>query len=539
MSLLNNTLALLEGMALIASPCILPVLPLVLSTSLEGGRARPLGITVGFIASFCLFAFFSRWLVLSLHIDLEWIKYGSIILLGLLGIIMISEFLTEKFSAMTQGFADLGSQYSGSAQGGFFSGLGIGALIGLIWTPCAGPILAAVLVQVIREQNTWASLITLLCFAIGAGIPMLIIAWTGRALMNKLQFFKQHAKALRKGLGVLILLSVFFIASGADPSHLFASSDKEESSMHQDSASLINALSNPYPAPELAGIEGWFNSKPLTLSQLKGKVVLIDFWTYSCINCVRTLPYVTGWDKKYRDKGLVIIGVHAPEFEFEKNPQNIQQAIEKNHIAYPVAMDNTLTTWANFNNRYWPAQYLINPAGEVVYTHFGEGDDEITEHNIRTLLGITGEAKPSSEAEPSLHFNQSPETYLGYARAERFLVSGGARDAKASYQFPASLPSNYWGLQGDWMIEAEKIISAGQGSALRFHFNAQKVFLVMGTQSDKPVSIKLLLDGKPLKTLQITNHTLYELVDLHSFGTGLLEIQVEAPGLEIYAFTFG
>jgi thiol-disulfide isomerase/thioredoxin len=335
---------------------------------------------------------------------------------------------------------------------------------------------------------------------------------------------------LRKTLGVIILLSVAFIASGIDPQSLFTRHHSTQSSVATDATGLIDGVAKPYPAPVFTGIDAWLNSNPLTMASLKGKVVLIDFWTYSCINCVRTLPYITAWDRKYREKGLVIVGVHAPEFEFEKNIDNIKNAISKNHIEYPVAVDNKLFTWDAFHNRYWPAQYLINKEGEVVYTHFGEGDDDITEHNIRTLLGLAGQPMPiASEQASESHDDQTPETYLGDSRAERF-----------SKMAPESgLPLNHWSRTGKWTSDAQRIISMSADDALMIHFNAQKVFLVMGSSTGKPLKVSLRLNGKSLNDITVDKHTLYQLLDLNKFQSGMLEIKANAAGLECYAFTFG
>jgi thiol-disulfide isomerase/thioredoxin len=223
-----------------------------------------------------------------------------------------------------------------------------------------------------------------------------------------------------------------------------------DETMHPPAPSLRNALERPYAAPEFSGIETWINAEPLTLSALRGKVVLVDFWTYSCINCIRTLPYITRWDKEYRKHGLVIVGVHAPEFDFEKDRANVENAIATHAIRYPVALDNGFTTWRNYQNRYWPAHYLINTHGEVVYTHFGEGEYKAMEGNIRALLGLAPlEESASSSETGSGRGEQTPETYLGYVRAEHNANRGGLREgAAAAYRFPDALSLHSWALHG-------------------------------------------------------------------------------------------
>jgi cytochrome c biogenesis protein CcdA/thiol-disulfide isomerase/thioredoxin len=547
-------LAFLEGLALIVSPCILPVLPLVLAASSDGGRKRPYGIIVGFVLAFSAFAIGARQIVVATGIDADLIKQASLVLLALFGLVLLSSRLSARFSALTAGAADVGRRFASGGGGGFASGMAIGALIGLVWTPCAGPILAAVLVQVIRQQSGLAGDLIVLAFGLGAGVPMLIIALVGRKIMDRLGFFSRHAEAIRRAFGVLILGSVAYIAAGANVQALFMPAGKPAAVREAAMAvadhplQLQQGLAVPYKAPDFAGIAAWLNSPPLTMKGLRGKVVLVDFWTYSCINCIRTLPYLTAWDRQYRDKGLVIVGVHSPEFTFEKKLGNVRAAVSRFGIHYPVALDSNLSTWINFQNQYWPAHYLIDKQGRVVYTHFGEGDYGITEDNIRYLLGLKGEVAPLRTTGP-YDLGQTPETYLGYGRAERFAGEDRVKeDVPGFYSFPVSALSRHvWALNGFWTI-GEQRITAGKGAALRLHFHARKVFLVLGSATGKPVSARIMLNGKavgesagtdaPHGIVRIDGHRLYELVDQKSARDGLLQIDA-APGLTAYAFTFG
>jgi len=544
---LDMWLAFFEGLALVASPCILPILPLILGASVEGGYRRPFGIIAGFILTFTAFAMVSRTLVFASGVDLTLLRTGSLILLGLFGLILIVPSLSARFSALTQHVASIGAKLSEDGREGFSSGLLVGSLIGLVWTPCAGPILAAAIVQIVREESTFKALLLVGSFAVGVGIPMLMIALLGRRVITRVHFLSAHAESIRKVFGVLILLAVGFMASGADIESFFQKKYIPGSVM---TGHLIDGVPMPYPAPELSGITAWLNSEPLTLEKLKGKVVLIDFWTYSCINCVRTLPYITGWDKAYRDKGLVIIGVHSPEFEFEKNKANVEAAIAAHHIEYPVALDNHFDTWTNFRNRYWPAHYLINREGQVVYTHFGEGNYAETESNIRYLLGLNPKEAAKPEGGSSLFARQTPETYLGSRRAANFTSPESLEEGKEiRFAYPKSVPQDRWALSGKWRVEGERIISAEAGAKLKLHFTAGKVFLVLGTSTGAPVEADLTLNGAPLGPssgkdspngkLKVKAHTLYELVSQSPSQSALLEIKALSPGLEAYAFTFG
>jgi formylglycine-generating enzyme required for sulfatase activity/cytochrome c biogenesis protein CcdA len=424
-------LAFIEGLALIVSPCILPVLPLVLATSVDGGRRRPYGIVIGFVLAFSLFAIVARKFIALFGVDLELVRNVSLVLLALFGLVLLSSTLSEKFSAITQSASNLGNDLASTAGEGLPDGIVIGLLIGLVWTPCAGPILAAALVQVIRQQSDLNSAFIIVSFSLGACIPMLVIALLGKRIMGKLGFIAKHAQAMRRIFGSLILASVALIAYGVDTQVLFASSSKETIGASRNEHALQNALTYPYKAPEFSGIKSWFNSEPLTMQSLKGKVVLIDFWTYACINCVRNLPYIVDWDKKYRSMGLTIIGVHTPEFEFERRIENVEAAIEQHGVRYPVALDDHTDTWLNFDNHSWPAQYLIDRDGRVVYTHFGEGEYEVTENNIRYLLGHKGHAtneaaKPNYPAAPT-HQSRTVKVFKDcYSCSEMVVIPAGS-----------------------------------------------------------------------------------------------------------------
>lgn len=529
--LLNIVLAFLEGFALIISPCILPVLPIILAGSLTGSKKRPFGIIVGFILVFALFTYFSRWLVQLLGIDLNLVRHVAFVILLLLGFIMLSDYLSEKFALLTQRLANVGSAIDNQREG-FFNGILFGGLVALVWTPCAGPILAAVLVQTVIQQTNILSFFTLLAFGIGAAIPMLIIALFGRAITSRFTFFKAHGELFRKILGLLIIIGVALMALPI-PTFSIGTSPQAVTGTN-----LQKGLMFPYPAPKIDGIDAWINSPPLKISDLKGKVVLIDFWTYSCINCVRTLPFLKAWYEKYNKDGFVIIGVHSPEFEFEKDLQNVKSAVEQDGIKYPVALDNHYVTWQNFNNAFWPAHYLIDKNGMIVYTHFGEGEYDVTENNIRYLLNIN-KTTPTTVTQETLSIYQTPETYLGYLRAANFsspeLI---LKNQPSLYSFPTSLSRNQWALQGDWNIMSDRIIAKQKNAAVKIHFYAKKVFMVMGSENNLPIPITILVNNKQTQ-LTVKLHTIYQIVEFDQAEDGNLQVTTTLPGLEIYTFTFG
>ncbi len=546
--IVNIGLGFIEGLALILSPCILPILPILLAGSLTGSKRRPIGIIIGFISIFAIFTFFSRMLVQYSGIDLNLIRHISFCILLLLAIIMLSTFLTEKFSQLTRKLTNVGGTFTevNNPQGGLISGIFFGGLIAIIWTPCAGPILAAVIVQTVIQENNVMSFLTLTAFAIGAAVPMLIIALLGRTILEKFHYLKSHTTLFRKALGIIIILSVvymFYLERGINTVPVTYLDNNTN-------FSLQNGLSNPYLAPSLGMSDPWINSAPLQLKDLKGKVVLIDFWTYSCINCVRTLPYLKGWYNKYHDKGLVIIGVHTPEFDFEKDINNVKNAVTQYNIQYPVLLDSKFTTWQNFKNRYWPAHYLIDKNGYVVYTHFGEGDYEATENNIRYLLNIKKPTETKINNNEDTSELNTPETYLGYARAEHLTSPESVvKDNSSHYTFPQKLTQDDWALQGNWKIMSDRIVSGEANASIKIYFHARNVFVVMGNDNKKTINVKLLLNDKNIITekgkdiinssINVNSHTLYEVVTLDKSGDGILQMISSSPGLEIYTFTFG
>lgn len=557
--LINYVLAFIEGFALIVSPCILPILPILLAGGVAGGRRRPWGIIVGFVLIFALFTFFSRALVQHLGINLDLVREVSFVLIAFFGVILISDFLSTKFEMLTQRVGNVGANLSGNnPQGGFLSGLILGALVSLIWVPCGGPILAAAIVQTAIQKTTLQSFLTFFFFALGSVVPMIIIALVGRKIIDRFDFLKTKAHMLRKVFGIIIIVAAIF-AAFSNPVAAFTPMPQAPNvvvpaaTINNDANQLINGLSRPYPAPSITNNGAWINSQPLTMADLKGKVVLVDFWTYSCINCVRTLPYLKSWYAQYAKDGLVIIGVHAPEFEFEKNLNNVKAAVAKNGILYPVVQDNDYVIWSNYNNQYWPADYLIDKNGNVVYQHFGEGGYDEAEHNIQVLLGLKNMpantmmvVSPVNEA-----FNQTPETYLGYARAENFASNEDmTQDKNANYTFPQSLNEDDWALQGMWNIGMQHITAMSANAAIEINFNASKVYVVAGSATGKPIKVKVTLNGQPIAVedagadlmnavLTLRGETLYQVVNLDAPTTGILVLTATTPGAQFYTFTFG
>ncbi len=377
--------AFIAGFVTILSPCILPILPIVLSTGLTGGHKRPLGVVAGFVLSFSLFTLFLSTLVQATGISADSLRALSVVIIIFFGLTL----LLPQFQVMMEKlFSKLSSHISPKAsQGsGFFGGFLLGLSLGLIWTPCVGPIIASVITLAATSSVTASAAIITFAYSLGTAIPMFAITYGGRKLLLKVPWLLKNTAKVQKVFGILMMLVAVGIFFNIDrkfqawvletfPQYgvgltSFEDNDlvKEKLEDMEDAPPLKEDIdSMVYPqAPEIMP-GAWLNSEPLTLSSLRGKVVLIDFWTYTCINCIRTFPYLKNWYDKYKDEGFVLIGVHTPEFEFEKDIDNLRDALTDYDLKYPVVQDNDYKTWRAYQNRYWPAHYLIDKNGLIRY----------------------------------------------------------------------------------------------------------------------------------------------------------------------------
>jgi thiol-disulfide isomerase/thioredoxin len=363
-----------------------------------------------------------------------------------------------------------------------------------------------------------------------------------------------NAPALRTGLGIVLALAALALVFNADtklqtwfPDYTHALQGVERSSIARDELAKLQhrgkarfqdtaagSLTDYGTAPDFTGISDWINSKPLALQQLRGKVVLVDFWTYSCINCLRTLPHLEAWDKRYRKAGLVIVGVHTPEFAFEHVPSNVREASRELGVRYPVAIDNDYHTWSAYQNDAWPAEYLIDKRGHVREIKKGEGQYDETERSIRTLLGEPAGAQLASVKDRTPQHLTTPESYLGWERLDRYVGSPLSANVPVRYRFPREIPLNDLAYAGVWTVERQRIV-AGPDARLRLHFLAQNVYLVLSGHG----RLQVIVGGRPVKTIRVNGLSrLYTLLDYRGPAEGALELRF-TPGIAAYAFTFG
>jgi cytochrome c biogenesis protein CcdA/thiol-disulfide isomerase/thioredoxin len=540
--------AFVAGIVTAISPCVLPVLPIVFAGGASGGRRRPYAVVAGLVASFTVFTLVATALLSALGLPDDLLRNIAIAVVLIVGLSLL---VPQLGTLVERPFQALGRHRPGDVGSGFL----LGASLGLLFTPCAGPVIAAVAALAATNRFSAESVLVTLAYALGAGIVLLLFALAGQS-GSKLPSLRTRAPRVRQGLGAVIAGVAVLMIFGLDlrlatyvPGYTRSLQRLERTSATQ--RQLDNLLISQHKtlpesqlrdfghAPDFKGVDSWINSKPLTLASLRGKVVLVDFWTYSCINCLRTLPYVERWYETYRKAGLVVVGVHTPEFAFEHVRSNVERAVSSLGISYPVALDNGYGTWTAWGNRYWPAKYFVDRSGHVRYAHFGEGEYERIEAVIRTLLAEKTLPKPVSASIRDQTPNGliTPETYLGSARLERFVGSPVVTGREASYKIPAAVPQNDVAYGGRWTVEQERIV-AGNGARLRLAFHARKVFLVLGTKGGNK-SVQVRLDGRQIRTVQVPEDRLYTLVELGGkAGDHTLDLSF-APGTEAYAFTFG
>lgn len=539
--------AFLAGIVTVLSPCILPLLPIILAATDTSGKQRPLGVIVGFIASFTFFTLFLSTLVKLSGLSADILRFISIIFLAGFGASLVIPWIQTQIEIW---FAKL-ARYAPnqSQQTSFGGGILIGLSLGLLWTPCVGPILASVISLALTGTVTTQAFFITLAYATGTAIPMLSIMLVGSAALKKLPWLVKHTGTIQKGFGVLMILTAGGIYFNLDrqfqtavlqafPQYGAGLTKLETNALVTEQLPIMKQIKAE--APEIISGGEWFNSQPLQLSQLRGKVVLIDFWTYTCINCQRTLPYLKNWWTKYQSDNLVIIGVHSPEFEFEKNAHNLKKAIADFGLTYPIVQDNDFATWTAYHNQFWPAKYLIDKDGAIRYTHFGEGDYDETERMIQTLLAETGTevSQISIENSETKNYARTPETYLGYDRMQYIATPYQVKeDVVATYSFPARLPANEFALQGQWLIAGERANPAA-GSQLKLNFEAKAVYLVMRPKQSSG-TVKVFLDDALQQTLSVTADQLYTLIDLPNPGKHTLRLEFIDNNLELFAFTFG
>ncbi len=609
-------LAYLGGVLTIVSPCILPVLPFVFARAGQPFLRSTLPMLIGMAATFAavatLAAFGGGWAVAAN----EYGRYAAMALLALFGIVLLFPSLSDR---LTRPLVSLGARLSQSADRSSRSGgsavaasLLLGVATGLLWAPCAGPVLGLILTGAALQGASVGTTLLLLAYALGAATSLALALLIGGRVYQAMKQSLGVGEWLRRGVGIAVLVAVVAIAMGLDTGFLTRASLASTASLEQDLVDRLHAQDRDKPSsvvmkndggammsatnqmmmnakpdgatgggsvamtqkpaaaqlpvegpvPPLDGAVQWLNSPPLTAAGLKGKVVLVDFWTYSCINCLRAIPYVEAWAQKYKDQGLVVIGVHAPEFAFEKNVDNVKKAIADLGITYPVAIDNNYAIWRAFDNEYWPAHYFIDAQGQVRHHHFGEGDYDQSERVIQQLLAEAGRTNVSNdivdvkatgaEAASNEADVQSPETYVGYLRAQNFVDDAGTVN-DTSHDYVAATPKlNEWGLAGNWTVGPQEATSNSADSRLYYRFHARDLHLVLGPSADgKPVRFQITVDGKPPADSHgvdtdangngvVTGQRLYQLVRASGpVSDHTFEIKFLDPGAQAYAFTFG
>ncbi len=569
--------ALVAGAGTALSPCVLPVLPAVLSAGVTGGRQRPLGVVTGLALSFTFATVALVYVIDALGLPNDLARTIAIVVLAGFGLTLLVPPLSDRFEAWISRVVPGPSRAGGE---GFGSGLVIGASLGLVYAPCAGPILAGVITVSAAQDFTVGKLGVAFAYSVGSAAVLYVLIRGGRRVTDRLAAYRGQVQTAMGLVMVAVAglmlaeLDLRFERAIADdlPSALVSPTNElEESSAVADDLARLRGghtaaeggqaeaeegatLPTYGSAPPFTDTQRWFNTpgdEPLSLAGLRGRVVLVDFWTYTCINCIRTLPHLEAWHRRYHRDGLTVVGVHTPEFPFEKEASNVEDALADHGLTYPVVQDNEYGTWTAYGNQYWPAKYLIDARGQVRYVHFGEGEYETTERAIRSLLAEAGHGSLGSEtrtraesADPGV---TTPESYLGAARADRF-VNGPLRPGPHDFgPAPSGLPPDHLAYGGAWRIGGAAA-TAGRGATLSLSFQARRVFLVMGSPTG-PRDVAVLLNGRSIAPSEagedvrrgrvtVAEQRLYRLVDLPEAGRHVLTLSF-APGVAGYAFTFG
>ena len=571
-------LSYLGGVLTILSPCILPVLPFVFARAdrpfLRSGLPLLLGMALAFAVIASLATLGGSWVVQANQAG----RIAAMALLALFGLTLLLPSLAER---LTRPLVALGGRLSERAgNDGIGASLLLGVATGLLWAPCAGPILGLILTGAAINGASASSTLLLLAYALGAATSLGAALLVGGRLFAAMKRSLGVGEWVRRGLGALVLVGVAAIALGLDTGVLARLSQAQTSGLEQALLERANmgrqvettaVAGSDLPVegvmPALDGASRWLNSPPLTRESLRGKVVLVDFWTYSCINCIRALPYVRAWAQKYAAQGLVVIGVHTPEFAFEKQKANVRRALTDLGVTWPVAMDNDFQIWRAFKNQYWPAHYFIDAQGRIRHHHYGEGEYDRSERVIQQLLaeagrtgvpgGVVDPRAGGAQAAPDFTTVKSPETYVGYSRGNNFAAKPFPvkHDAAAIYVTPSALTLNQWGLEGVWTIGSEMSRLEKAGGAILFRFQARDLHLVLGPQKSdeaaKPVRFRVTLDGKPPGASHgmdtdaegfgtVTTERLYQLIRQDGpVQERTFRIEFRDPGVQAFAFTFG
>lgn len=546
-------LTLIAGFLSVLAPCILPLLPIIIGGGFAGvqDKRRPYIITASLVISLMVFTILLKVSTSLIGIDPSvWSYVSGAIIVGL-GLTMLFPHYWDLFIGRI-GIQAKSQELLGKAgrqKNSTLQAILIGAALGPVFSSCS-PMYAWVIATVLPE-STIRGVVLLGFYCIGLSISLLLISLMGRRVLEKIKWASNPTGWFQRVIAIVFILVGLAVATGFQKTVQTYLVDKDflniktleeklvpEDKKEKSSLDITNSQNDldpkrfnvdPYAAPEITGITEWINSDPLTIESLRGKVVLVDFWTYSCINCIRTLPYVEKWYETYKDDGLVVIGMHAPEFAFEKVPENVRKAVEDRGLTYPVALDNIFATWQAYNNRFWPASYLIDRNGNVRREHFGEGEYMESEQAIRDLLGESAKDTKTTVTSvvnvPTSRY-QTPETYLGGARAERKVIS------------TKLLAKDEWSTSGSWDQTQEELISTGNDSILKIKVTAKKVFLVMSPTIGGTSTIGVSLNGISQSPVLVVQPDLYKIIDSTELLDGATVELLVPIGTKLNAFTF-